>query len=175
MNDPSTPLATDDARRNQQHDSVKERVEDDVNSELAQRASVSPSPGQARKLDEVAGTFKENAINEVASSEREVQRSRGIARLSQFIDYAFFLIYALLAVRFVLAMIGARGEAGFVEFIVSLTDPFFAPFRNIVGGVEGSPTSSASFSIGIALLAYVVLHIVINRLLRLIATRQNHI
>lgn len=173
--DEPTHLANDDARRNQQHDSVKGQVEDDVNAELAQRASAGPSPGQARKLDKVAGAFKENAINEVVSSEREVQRSRGIARLSQFVDYAFFLVYALLAVRFVLAMIAARSEAGFVKFIVTLTDPFFAPFRNIVGGIKDSPGSSTTLSIGVALLAYIVLHVVINRLLRLIATRQNHI
>ncbi len=174
MSEP-TPLATDDARRNLQHDSVKAQVEDDVNAELAQRASGGPSPGQARKLDEVAGTFKENAIDEVVSSEREVQRSRGIARVSQFIDYAFFLLYALLAIRFVLSLIAARSGAGFVKFVVTLTDPFFAPFRNIVTGPKDAPGSGVTLSIAIAFLAYGVLHIVINRLLRLIATRQNHI
>lgn len=74
-----------------------------------------------------------------------------------------------------LALIAARGEAGFVKFIATLTNPLVAPFRNIVGGIKESPVSSMALSIGIALLAYVVLHIVINRLLRLIATRQNHI
>jgi hypothetical protein len=172
--DEPTLLANDDARRNQQHDSVKEQVEDDVNAELAQRASNVPTPGQARKLDQVAGTYKENAIEDVASAEREVQRSRGLARLSQFINYAFFLLYALLGIRFVLALLGAQ-SSGFVTFVETLSAPFFAPFRNIIGEMKGSPGSSVTLSIAVAVGAYLILHLIINRLLLLIATRQDHI
>lgn len=173
--DEPTLLANDDARRNQQHDSVKEQVEDDVNAELAQRASTIPTPTQARKLDQVAGTYKENAIEDVASAGREVQRSRGLARVSQFINYAFFLLYALLGIRFVLAFVGANSSAGFVQFVETLSDPFFAPFRNIISEIDGSPGSAVTLSIMVALFAYLILHLVINRLLLLIATRQNHI
>jgi len=59
----------------------------------------------------------------------EARRGRVVARVSQVIDYIFFLIYALLAIRLLLALFAARPSAGFVQFIRTLTDrstPHFA-------------------------------------------------
>ena len=61
-----------------------------------------------------------------------MQRSRGLARVSQIVDYIFYVIYALLAMRFLLALLAARSSAGFVRFIVAVSNPFYAPFRGIV-------------------------------------------
>jgi uncharacterized protein YggT (Ycf19 family) len=165
------PLAADEARRAVQHDAVKASIESDVNSEIANRQ---PPPNADRKIEHVAGTFHEHAVDEVVDSERSVRRSRGVARLSQFIDYAFFLIYALLAIRFVLALIAARSTAGFVQFIVSITSPLYAPFKNIV---ESPKTAGHTLPVPllVALGAYIVLHFAINRLLRLIAVRKTEI
>lgn len=55
-----------------------------------------------------------------------------VARISQVLDYGFMLLYALLAIRFGLALLAARSSAGFVKLIVALTDPFYAPFKGIV-------------------------------------------
>ena len=167
-------LANEEARRAQQHDSVKSQVEGDVNAEIANRASQGPPAAEGRKIEQAAGNLREHAVNEVIDSEREANRSRGAARLSQFIDYAFFLLYALLAIRFVLSLIAARSSAGFVKLIVSISDPFYAPFRNIVDAPrEGGHT--LMLPIVVAFLAYVVLHVVINRLLRLISVRKTEI
>jgi hypothetical protein len=46
-----------------------------------------------------------------------VGRARGAARGSQIVDYVFYVAYALLAIRLVLALIGARSTNGFVRFI----------------------------------------------------------
>ena len=62
---------------------------------------------EADQLDHAAGSLRRHALDEVVGSERAALRSRRIARLSQFIDYAFFLAYALFAIRFFLAMAGA--------------------------------------------------------------------
>jgi uncharacterized protein YggT (Ycf19 family) len=177
MSDPTTDnqLASDEARRAGQHDAVKARVEGDVNAEIADRAAQAPAPAQARKIDQVAGTFREHAVDEVVDSERNVQRSRGVARLSQFIDYAFFLIYALLATRFLLSLIAARSSAGFVKFIVSVSNPFFAPFRNIVSSPKTEDGNTLLLPIIVALGAYLLLHLAINRLLRLVAVRKTEI
>ncbi|MBA3819162.1 MAG: YggT family protein [Deltaproteobacteria bacterium] len=167
-------LAADDARRALQHESVKSQVEGEVNAEIAAEASHVP-PGGGTRIEEVAGTFRQHAVDEVVSSERAVQRTRGVARVSQFVDYAFFLLYALLAIRFLLALVAARSGAGFVKFIVAVSDPFYAPFRNIVSGSRESPSHTVLASLAVAFVVYVVLHLVINRLLRLIAERRTEI
>lgn len=177
MSDPTTDhgLAADEARRAVQHDAIKSSVERDVNSEIAGRAAQTPAPAQARKIDQVAGTFREHAVDEVIDTERSVQRSRGVARLSQFIDYAFFLIYALLATRFLLSLIAARSSAGFVRFIVQLSDPFYGPFRTIVESPRTGQGNTLLLPMVVALVAYSVLHLAINRLLRLVAVRKTEI
>jgi uncharacterized protein YggT (Ycf19 family) len=178
MSEPSRtddPLAADQARRMLRHDAVKADVETDVNAEIAAQASQPHPPNAARKIEQVAGTFREHAVDEVIDSEHALRRSRGVARVSQFIDYAFFLIYALLAMRFVLAFIAARSNSGFVQFIVSLTDPFYAPFKSIVASPKIGDGHTLPLPLLIAIGAYLVLHIAINRLLRVIAVRKTEL
>jgi uncharacterized protein YggT (Ycf19 family) len=178
MSDPSRthdPLAADEARRMLRHDAVKANVEDNVNAEMAAQASRPHPSSAARKIEQAAGTFREHAVDEVIDSEHAVRRSRGVARVSQFIDYAFFLIYALLAIRFVLAFIAARSSSGFVQFIVSLTNPFYAPFKSIVASPKIGDGHTLPLPLVIAIGAYLVLHIAINRLLRVIAVRKTEL
>ncbi len=107
-----------------------------MQAEIADRASAGPPPGEAQKIEEVAGRFRSKAVNEVVDTEREVERGRGAARVSQIIDYIFYVIYALLGMRFLLALLAARSSAGFVQFIVTVTNPFYAPFRGIVASPQ---------------------------------------
>jgi len=157
------------------HDAVKANVEGDVNAEISAQASQPRPPGAARKIEQVVGTFREHAVDEVIDSEHAVRRSRGVARVSQFIDYAFFLIYALLAIRFVLALIAARSNSGFVQLIVSLTAPLYAPFKSIVASPQIGDGHTLPLPMVIAIGAYFLLHLAINRLLRLIAVRKTEI
>src|SRR6266480_6623434 len=100
-------LAIEEARRAGQHGSVKAQVEGEVQAEIAEHAAQSP-PAQAEKIDQLAGDFRAKAVNEVVQSEREVGRGRVAARISQVIDYLFFVLYALLALRFLLALLAAK-------------------------------------------------------------------
>jgi len=168
-------LAADEARRSVQHGSVKAQVEGEVNAEIADKASQGPPPGEERKIEEVADRFRSKAVDEVVSTEREVERGRGAARVSQFVDYIFYLIYALLAMRFVLALIAAKSQAGFVQFIVTVTNPFYGPFR----GIANSPTTNEGHTFlvpaVVAIVAYVMLHLAINGILRMMAHRKTEI
>jgi len=168
-------LAADEARRSVQHESVKAQVEGDVNAEIAQQASQAPPPGEARKIENVAGQFRTKAVNEVVDTEREVERSRGAARVSQVIDYIFYVIYALLGMRFLLALLAARSTAGFVQFIVTVTNPFYAPFRGIVDAPRTEDGHTLMLPIVVAIIAYVLLHLAINGLLRMLAHRKTEI
>jgi len=167
-------VAEDEARRVAQHASVKNQIEGNVNAEIKGRARTA-TPEQSERVGQVADQLRGRAIDETVASEHAVARSRGAARLSQYIDYAFYLIYSLLAIRLVLALIAARSSAGFVQFINGVTYPLYVPFRGIVA----SPTTAEGFTlalpVAIAILVYMLLHAAVNGLLRLSANRKTKI
>ncbi len=167
-------LAADEARRAVQHEAVKSQVEGEVQSEIADQAQV-PAPGESQKVQQVAGEFRAKAVNEVVATEREVERGRGAARISQVIDYIFFVIYALLGMRFLLALMAAHSSAGFVKFIVAVTNPFYAPFRGIVNSPSTDQGHTLLLPIVVALIAYLLLHLAINGILRMMAHRKTAI
>lgn len=167
-------LAADEARRAMQHDAIKAEVKGDVNAEIAARADRTTRP-EAARMEQVAGEFRGKAIDEVVETEREVERGRGAARISQVVDFIFWVIYALLAIRFLLALLAARRTAGFVQFIYTISDPFYAPFRGIVAEPTADSGARFALSILLAIVVYAVLHLGINKLLRLIAHRKTEI
>ena len=168
-------LADEEARRSDQHQAVKAEVEADVNAEIATRANQAPAPDESRRVQQVASGFRGKAVDEVVETEREVQRSRGLARVSQVIDYIFYVIYALLLMRFLLALLAARSTAGFVQFIVSVTNPLYAPFRGIVASPSTDGGHTLMMPLLIALLVYFLFHLGINGLLRIMAHRKTQI
>ena len=163
-------LAAEEARRAGQHGSVKSQVEGEVQAEIAERAATKPTEGAA--IDQVANDFRAKAVTEVVQTEREVERARGVARISQVVDYLFFVLYALLGLRFVLALLAARSGAVFVRFIVAVTDPFYRPFRGIVSSPTTDGGHTLLMPLVIAIIVYVLLHLGINGLLRLFAHRK---
>lgn len=167
-------LAAEEARRSVQHESVKAQVEGEVQSEIADQARA-PVAGESQRVQQVAGQFRSKAVDEVVDTEREVQRGRGAARISQIVDYIFFVIYALLGMRFLLALLAARSTAGFVQFIVAVTNPFYAPFRGIVASPRTEEGHTLLLPIVIAIIAYVLLHLAITGLLRMLAHRKTEI
>ena len=173
MNDDK--LALEEARRATQHEAVKSQVEGEVQADISDRAARTTVPDESRRIDQVAGDFREKAVDEVVDTEREVQRSRGLARISQVVDYIFYLIYALLGMRFLLALMAARSSAGFVQFIVAITNPFYAPFRGIVASPSTDQGHTLLLPIVVAIIAYVILHLAINGLLRMFAHRKTAI
>ncbi len=168
-------LAADEARRSVQHESVKAQVEGEVQAELADHASQPATADEPRRIQQVAGEFRAKAVDEVIDTEREVERGRGAARVSQIVDYIFYVIYALLGMRFLLALLAARSSAGFVQFIVTVTNPFYAPFRGIVSSPRTDEGHTLLLPIVIAIIAYVLLHLAINGLLRMLAHRKTEI
>ena len=168
-------LAIDEARRAAQHGSVKSQVEGEVNAEISERAAAKATADESGKIDHVAGEFRSKAVNEVVDTEREVERSRSLARVSQIADYIFWVIYALLGMRFLLALMAARSTAGFVQFIVTISNPFYAPFRGIVASPSIDSGHTLLLPIVVAIIAYALLHLAINGLLRMFAHRKTEI
>lgn len=167
-------LAADEARRSVQHESVKAQVEGEVQAEIADQAQA-PVAGESQRIQQVAGQFRSKAVDEVVDTEREVGRSRGAARISQIVDYIFYVIYALLGMRFLLALMAAHSTAGFVQFMVTVTNPFYAPFRGIVASPSTDQGHTLMMPIVIAIIAYLLLHLAINGILRMLAHRKTQI
>jgi uncharacterized protein YggT (Ycf19 family) len=172
MNDDT--VATDEARRAAQHEAMKSHVEHDVNADISARARTAGA-AETPRLDSVATNMRGNAITEVVGKDREVARARGLARGSGFIDYIFYLIYGLLAIRLALALVGARPNNGFVRLIETVTDPFYALFRGIVPSPSVDGGFTLALPIIIAIIVYALLHAAINGFLRMIANRKTEI
>ena len=66
--------------------------------------------------------------------------TKPLYRGTQIVWYIVGILEALLAFRFVLKLLGANAQAGFTNFIYSITAPFAAPFLNVfkIPRVEGS-------------------------------------
>lgn len=166
-------LAQDEVQRAANYEAIKSEVKSEVGSEIAAEAQRSTIP-EAKRIDNIAGDMREKAVNEVIETEREVERSRVLARISQIIDYIFFIIYGLLTIRLLLELFAARESAGFVKFIKSATGLLYAPFQ----GIMASPSKDGftlALPIIVAIIVYMLLHFAINGLLRIFAHRKTAI
>lgn len=167
-------LERDEAQRSANYEAIKSDVKAEVGGEIAAEARRA-TPAEAETVDDIASDMRSKAVHEVAQTEREVERGRFVARVSQVIDYIFFLIYALLFIRLLLALFAARPGAGFVQFIRGITDPLYAPFKGIVGSLESPEGFTLSGPILICIVAYAVLHLAINGLLRIFVHRKTEV
>ncbi len=167
-------VATADAREAARLDAMKAEVGREVQAEIGGRAAVSSTDDRAR-VSEVAADMRRSAIDETVQTDRKIEHARTAARGSQFLDYAFYMLYTLLGVRLVLALIAANPGNGFVRFISTITDPFYAPFRGIVDSPATGAGNTLVFPIVIAMVVYAILHVAINGLLRLVGNRKTSI
>jgi uncharacterized protein YggT (Ycf19 family) len=167
-------LAQEEAQRAANYEVLKSTVKTDVESEIAARADQT-SYTDARRIDNLAGDFRRKAVDEVVETDRQVERGRSLARVSQIVDYIFYLVYSLLAIRLLLALFAARESAGFVQFIKSVTDPLYAPFRGIVPSIRTEDGFTLALPLIVALFVYALLHVGINSLLRIFAHRKTAI
>lgn len=166
MNDDK--LIRDEAQRAANYESIKSDVKAELRNEIAADAQrISPS-----NLPEVANDLQTQAINEVAQTHHEVERGRVAARISQIIDYIFFVIYGLLSIRLMLELFAAREGVAFFRFIKSVTDPFYWPFRGLVPSPSTPDGFSLELPIIVAIVVYALLHMAINGIFRMIAHRK---
>jgi uncharacterized protein YggT (Ycf19 family) len=162
-------LVRDEEQRIREHEAVKDDVRRQVHAEIARDARTTPVDRAAEAA--AADGLKQRAVAEVAGTERELARSRSVARGSQFIDYAFYLVYGIIGLAIALHAIGARQSAGFTQFIDALAWPFVAPFRGIM---QDPAVGSFRFMLSyvVALAVYLLLHLAVNGLLRIFAERK---
>ena len=165
-----TNVLLDEERRLASHQEVKASIDDDVNARIKQE-SARVKPEESIEVAGVASELKRKSVHEAVDTERELGRGRTAARISQIVDYFFYLIYGLIALEFLLGLMGARSGNGFVQFIGALTRPLLAPFERIVG-TPSSGVFQVRISYLFALIVYVLIHLAINGAFRLVAHRK---
>ncbi len=79
-------------------------------------------------------------MNDLNNSSYTSSSTKPLYRSTQVVYYILGVIEALLAFRFILKLLGANPEAGFTNFIYTITYPIVAPFLNVFGvtAVEGA-------------------------------------
>lgn len=164
-------IAQDEAQRAANYEAVKSNIESEVNADIAAEAN-RRTVTQAQEVENIADNMRRKAIDEVAETDRDVERGRFFARISQFVDYIFFIIYGLLTVRLLLELFAARESAGFVKFIKSVTGIFYAPFEGIAPNLTASGGFTLALPIIVAIVVYMLLHLAINGLLRIFVHRK---
>ena len=167
-------MPSDEDRLVAEHESTKAAVERDLTSNVALKAETEVHKDQAQ-IDEMASKVKDKAVAEVRDAESIAYRRKKLARVVQVIDFVFTVIYVLLGTRLLLNMMAANSEAGFVQLIRSLTEPFFAMFKGIVA----SPTAEGGYVFALPILiaigAWALLHWLVRSIAKLIAYRRSDI
>lgn len=166
-------LAIDEAERIARHESVKNNVGAEVQEDIVRGSEVYSESEQAQAAA-VGSRMKQKALNDVINTETEVERARSLARVSQIVDYCFYVIYGFIGLEIFLELLGARDSSGFKVFIDTVSAPFLVPFKSLV--IEPNfGRIQFKLSYVVALIVYLLLHLAINALLRTFAHRKTSI
>jgi len=168
--DEDPKLKAEEARRISQYESVKGAVRENVRAEI-KREAARTKPGEHAQTEQLAESLRHKAVREVETSETEIARGQSVARVSQVVDYLFYLVYGVIGLEIVMDLFGARQSAGFKQFIDALGAPFLAPFHRLMID-PGVGRFRLMTSYIFALVVYVLLHMAVNGLLRLFVRRK---
>lgn len=166
-------LKTDEARRIAQHEAVKGEVRAKVHAEISRKADQT-TPADQDKAETLAESLKTKAVAEVGTTEAELARGKAVARISQVVDYLFYLIYGIIGLEIALELMGARESAGFKKFVDGLSSPLLAPFRGLMPA-PGVGAFRLMLSYIVALVVYLLLHLAVNGLLRLFVHKKTEV
>jgi hypothetical protein len=102
--------------------------------------------------------------------EQHERNLRIAARIKQIVDYAFFLIYTIIAVEIVLELAAARERNAFKRFM----DTISAPFLEWFDGLFRDPAYGeyrVMYSYIAGLVFWIIVHIAIRGLIRVLGPR----
>lgn len=163
-------LAIDEAQRAARHEAIKNEVNAEVQNEISQHAN-DFSNTEHQQAAVIGSQMKQKALRDVVDTETEVERSKVLARISQIIDYVFYVFYGIISLEIFLELLGARDGNAFKQFIDALSAPLLYPFKSLV--IEPNfGRIQFKLSYLVALIVYLLLHLAINGLLRTFAHRK---
>lgn len=95
-------------------------------------------------------------------------RRRASYKLVQGIWLLFGIVEGLLAIRFILKLLGANESAGFASFIYGASGPFIAPFNNLFGN-PGTGGSVLELNTIVAIVVYMLVAWLVAKVVWLLA------
>lgn len=111
----------------------------------------------------------EQQTTEVQTTTRSAQ-TPGVVVFQRIVWFIVGVINALIAIRFVLLLLGANRSAGFVDFIYGVTSVLVAPFT----GIFGEPTyGKFMFDIS-SLLAIIIYSLIALGIVKLVTLSRPH-
>ena len=137
-----------------------ERVVEQPSGRVAESAQYRPATAApaGAAVDEVHATAYDPYAN----------RRRSSYRLVQGIWLLFGIVEGILAIRFILKLLGANEAAGFASFIYGASAPFVAPFSNLFAN-PGSGGSVLELTTLVAIIVYMLVAWLIARVIWLLA------
>jgi len=115
---------------------------------------------------------------EIETDETESERPVTTERQEYHMNVAARIVYlvggillALLAIRFLLALLGANPASGFADFIYSVTHPFVVPFFGLFSYTERLGVGRFEYETLVAIVVYALIMQVLARLVT-IGSRQ---
>lgn len=132
------------------------------------------TPGEYKKPDTAAPNDTQaeklsTAEQDIAAAEEA--RARSSRKITQFVDYVYWIIMALIAVRFTFKLIGANPANALVKLLYDASDPFINIFKGIVGDITTSGSSVIEISDLIGLLIIWLLYHAILKLIVVLRTK----
>ena len=126
---------------------------------------------QPEQETEVRETTTQNG-NTTVQQQTVARRNHmsGIVLAQRVIWFIVGLINVIVAIRFVLLLLGANREAGFTDFIYTLSAPFVSPFV----GIFGEPTYGRVVFEVSSVLAIVIYSLVAWGIVKLLTIARPH-
>jgi YggT family protein len=162
-------------QRRVERSEVVDPVDGDVTERrvIEEEPTYAPSAGVRARVvspDAAVVTPPAAAMDEVHATAYDpyATRRRASHRLVQGLWLLFGIVEGLLAIRFVLRLLGANEAAGFAQFIYAASGPFVAPFNNLFGN-PGSAGSVLELNTIVAMLVYMLVAWLVVKVVWLLA------
>jgi YggT family protein len=139
-------------------------------AETPTQRTVAAEPYNEVAYDRVATPAPVAAVDQVNATAYDpyASRRRTSNKLVQGIWLLFGIIEGLLAIRFVLKLLGANESAGFASFIYGASGPFIAPFNNLFGN-PGTGGSVLELNTIVAIVVYMLVAWLVAKVVWLLA------
>ena len=141
---------------------ARREVEREITDGATFRDRIAPAP--LNPLDRITAERRTPRLD-VLRTEGEVARG-GVRLAVRIVNAVFLTLYALLALRLVLAVVAPGSEAGFAQWITGTSDPLMTPFRSVFPSVTPEDGTTFALAVAFAMLVYALLHALIHSLLR---------
>lgn len=130
-----------------------------------------PEPVERHEEVRITGTA-DNGHGQRIVEDVAAERQGEIARITQIVWLLFGILNGLIAIRFLLRLVGANPNNGFAEFISRITRPFMLPFITLTATPSAGPMV-VDIPALIAIVVYSLLAWVIVKLIWLLLYRPS--